>query len=83
MTKSHSDQPLQDKDQLVSEELSNLYMTLPEVMAHFRVSSNNTIQRWIKSGGFPEPTKFGGVLRWDAASIARWAATRHGGYKPK
>jgi predicted DNA-binding transcriptional regulator AlpA len=82
VAKSPSEQP-QETEQLVNEELNNIYMTMPDVMAHFRVKSHNTITRWIEDNGFPKPTKFGGVVRWDVASVAKWAATHRGGYKPE
>jgi len=69
MTKSHSKE----------EAHNHIFMTLDDVKGYLRVKSHNTIYKWIKEDGFPEPLSMGGgkTKRWDMASIAKWVASRN------
>ena len=46
------------------------------VLAHFKVS-RNTIGRWLKDEGFPQPRQvIGGRRYWDAEDVRKWWAAK-------
>ena len=38
--------------------------------------SNSTVERLTAKPGFPEPSRFGRSVRWEAEKVLEWARTR-------
>ena len=47
------------------------FMRPKQVAEHFQISPN-TLLRWSKQPGFPQPLKNGQIVLYDPAAIQRW-----------
>jgi prophage regulatory protein len=56
-----------------------IYLTIGEVMEKTRLS-RSSIYRWIESGDFPKPTRFGSrTVRWSQKDLAHWLRSKNQG----
>jgi len=59
--------------------MSDTYITRKDIFEKLGISSH-TLQRWIKSGKFPQPIKFGErLVRWKLSTVDAWVKQNESG----
>ncbi len=60
----------------LSKQSMNFTFRKRELLQKLGVSSS-TLDRWVKDGRFPAPTKIGRILLWNQETVSKWLQTQH------